>query len=252
MSEYLPTELAPEADPQGERKSCAEALTRLLGQARWLREQANGEPLTASRRLRLRAWQAARLAQTHRDLLDSPRYTKAAEFFLSDLYGPKDFTARDGEVERILPLMTSMLPVSGLKTVLLAVELDALSEQLDAAMVDTLGQILDRGLSGEDYAEAYRTVGQRPLRERQVILIRDTGEALDALAHKSFVRGALKMMHGPAQLAGLGELHQFLVRGFEAFRSMRDADEFLDSIVERESAILRALFAGRSDPFGRQ
>ena len=60
---------------------------------------------------------------------------------------------------------------------------------------------------------------------------------------------ALKMMHGPAHLAGLGALHDFLERGFEAFRSMGDAETFLDAVVQRESAILRALFSGRSDPF---
>lgn len=240
---------SPPQEVSSERQSCAEALARLLGQARWLREQANGDTGARERRLRLRAWQAARLAASHGDLLASPRYGQAAEFFLSDLYGPKDFSDRDAEVARILPLMTSMLPVSGLQTVLLAVELDALSEELDAAMVDSLGDILDAPLTEAAYIAAYRAVGQRGLRERQVALIRETGEALDALAHKSFVRGALKMMQGPAQLAGLGELHRFLVRGFEAFRSMRDADDFLDAIVDRESAILRALFAGRPDPF---
>jgi hypothetical protein len=56
------------------------------------------------------------------------------------------------------------------------------------------------------------------------------------------------MMHGPAHLAGLGELHAFLERGFEAFKSMRDASEFLETIVTRERAIAVALFAGRDLP----
>ena len=49
------------------------------------------------------------------------------------------------------------------------------------------------------------------------------------------------MMRGPAHLAGLGELHAFLERGFEAFRSMRDASEFLEAIVDRERAVAAAL-----------
>lgn len=56
------------------------------------------------------------------------------------------------------------------------------------------------------------------------------------------------MMHGPAHLAGLGELHAFLERGFEAFRSMRDASEFLETIVERERAVAAAIFAGSALP----
>ncbi|MGE5770014.1 MAG: FFLEELY motif protein, partial [Betaproteobacteria bacterium] len=72
--------------------------------------------------------------------------------------------------------------------------------------------------------------------------------ALEALARKPFVRGALKMMHGPAHLAGLGELHTFLERGYLAFRGMGKADEFLESIVAREREIARALFAGKPIP----
>ena len=50
------------------------------------------------------------------------------------------------------------------------------------------------------------------------------------------------MMHGPAKLAGLGELHAFLERGFNAFRSLRRADEFLETIVQRERELMVSLF----------
>lgn len=226
-----------------ERLVCSVDLSRFLGEARACRLAAAADPVLARRRERLRAWQAARLAQTHADLLASPGFGRAAAFFLSDLYGPKDFSERDAEMEKILPLMTAMLPVSGLRTLLLAVEVDALSERFDTAMVNVLAERLDREvLASDDYAAAYRKVGQRSSRELQIRLIGETGEALDALAHKTFVRGALKMMHGPAQMAGLGELHAFLQRGFDAFRSMRDADEFLAMIVGRETEVMQALF----------
>ncbi len=231
-----------------DRAACSAALVRFLGEARDLRLAAAADPVHGRRRDRLRQWQSARLARTHADLLASPLYGVAASFFLDELYGPKDFSERDAEVERILPLMTSMLPVSGLRTLLLAVEVDALSERFDAAMVGALGSALDRTLSESAYAAAHGEVGDRAGRLLQIRLVGETGEALDALARKPFVRGALKMMHGPAHLAGLGELHAFLERGFEAFKSMRDASEFLETIVTRERAIAVALFAGRDLP----
>ncbi len=230
---------------ESDRASCVADLTRFLREARDYRAAAAADPLRSARRDQLRTWQAARLADTHADLLASSRHGVAATFFLAELYGPKDLSERDAEVEKILPLMTSMLPVSGLRTLLLAVEVDAISERLDAAMVDMLGKRLDaEGLSAEEYAAAYRKVGQRSLRELQIKLVGETGEALDALSRKTLVRGALKMMHGPAQMAGLGELHAFLQRGFDAFRSMRDANEFLEAIVGRETEVMRALFSG--------
>ena len=152
--------------------------------------------------------------------------------------------AGNAEVERILPMMTSMLPVSGLQTLLLAVEVDALSERLDAAMVRALGRKLDGDIDDASYARAYRKVGERTARLDQIRLIGETGAALDALARKPLLRGLLKMMHGPAQMAGLGELHAFLFRGFEAFRSLADAEAFLDTIVSREGALALVIFDG--------
>ncbi|TLD43982.1 MAG: hypothetical protein FAZ92_03755 [Accumulibacter sp.] len=233
-----------------EKHECAAALRQHLQTAKRLRLQANSEPATAAKRLRLREWQAGRLARTHADLLASPRFGVAAQFFLSDLYGPKDFSSRDEEVERILPLLIRMLPVSALRTVALAVEVDALSEELDSAMVAELERagMLER-IDEDAYAAAYRAVGCRAERERQVTLIRQTGEALDRVARKPLLSTMLRLMRGPAQLAGLGELHDFLDRGFNAFRCMGPADEFLDSIDGKERALLARLFAAAADPF---
>ena len=226
-----------------DRTACVADLKCFLAEARDLRLAAAADPVRGQRRDRLRAWQAARLAKTHADLLASPQFNIAATFFLSDLYGPKDFSERDTEMEKVLPIMTTMLPVSGLRTLLLAVEVDALSERFDAEMVAVLGKRLDQDeLTMDDYAAAYRQVGDRDGRELQIRLIGETGEALDALAHKTFAGAALKLMHGPAQLAGLGELHAFLERGFNAFRSLRRADEFLETIVQRERELMVSLF----------
>jgi hypothetical protein len=234
---------------EGERAHHAAQLASRLAEVRALREGAAGDEVRATRRRSLRQWQADRLARTYADLLSSPRYKGAATFFLSDLYGATDFSARDADLARILPLMARVLPLGGLKTVALAVEVDALSERLDAAMVDALGAALERGIDEASYAAAYRDVGRREERQRQLELIRSTGEALDALSRKSLVRVSIRMMHGPAHLAGVGALHDFLERGFEAFHAMGPADEFLDTVLGREQAILRALFAGDPAPF---
>ena len=88
----------------------------------------------------MRIWQSERLARTHADLLASPRYASTATFFLSEIYGPKDLSRHEEEVRRILPLMSKVLPVAGLETVCDAIELNALSESLDADMVAALGE----------------------------------------------------------------------------------------------------------------
>ena len=111
-------------------------------------------------------------------------------------------------------------------------------------MVRALGRKLDGDIDDASYARAYRKVGERTARLDQIRLIGETGAALDALARRPLLRGLLKMMHGPAQMAGLGELHAFLFRGFEAFRSLADAEAFLDTIVSREGALALVIFDG--------
>lgn len=237
--------------PHHDKHVEAEALRAQLARAKALRAVANADPDLARRRLLLREWQALRLARTHRDLLSSERFGVGARFFLSDLYGPKDFSERDEELERIMPMIVSVLPATGVHTVALAVEVDALSEELDAGMVQALsaaGRI--DSIDDEAYAGAYRTVGNRPARERQIALILDTGHALIRLTGMPLIALAIRVMRGPAHLAGLGELHAFLENGFTAFREMGEPEEFLRSVGTRESAIMERLFAGEAPDFG--
>ena len=229
---------------------CANELRQHLHAAKLLRRLANDAPDAARKRLLLREWQAARLSRSYPDLLASERFGKAAHFFLTDLYGPKDFSSRDEEVERIMPLMLSILPLSALQTLSLAIEVDALTEALDAAMVVELEKAgaID-AIDAEAYASAYRAVKRKLDRERQIDLIQSTGEALDRLAKKPLLTTLLKLMRAPAHLAGLGDLHEFLEGGFDAFRHMSDARDFLETIETRERRVLENLFSGAAQPF---
>jgi hypothetical protein len=231
----------------------AQRLRDGVARVRALREAARADPVLGQDRLLVRAWQADRLARTYPDLLASPRYGAAAAFFLSDLYGPKDFSARDEAVGRIIPTMTRMLPGAALETIALAVELDALSEDLDQQLAAGLRRRQPGAraltITESSYADAYRAAGSRPARERQIWLVSHIGTALDRLARKPLIAGALRVMEAPARATGLGALHEFLARGFEAFRDMRGAEEFLATIEARESRINAQLFAGDEHPF---
>ncbi len=233
-----------------EKARWAERLQHDVSRATSLRAAARNDPDLDADRTRLRAWQAARLARSHADLLASPRYGAAARFFLDELYGPKDFSARDEEVARILPTLIAVLPAAGIRTLALAVEVDALSEELDAAMAAELrraGAVANIG--DEAYAEAYRRCGRREERELQITLVGETGEALAALVRKPLVHAALRLMRRPAKLADLAGLQHFLEDGYRAFRGMGNAEEFLATIRRRETAILQRLFDGAAAPF---
>jgi hypothetical protein len=218
-----------------------------------LRRRATDDEEFHRRRLLLRDWQGARLARTHADLVLDPRFSAAAMFFLGDLYGPTDIGAHIDDIRRVVPVMVKTLPASGLATVARAVELNALSEDLDGAMVEAIGEAAD-AIDNATYAAAYAQVGRRDDRRRQLDLIAECGAALDRLTHVRFIGAALKLMHKPAHLAGLGELQEFLERGYEAFGKMRGgAGEFISIVVTRERALSEALINGEADalPFER-
>lgn len=226
-----------------------ERLTRHLDRIAVLRETAVHEPKLEAARQRLRAWQAVRLARTHADLLANPRMGLAASFFLTDIYGAEDLSKLDANVRRVVPTMKRVLPTAGLEIVAEAIELEALSEDLDFATAAALGAKAN-GLSAATYGAAYRQADRRADRERQIDLIENLGRSLDRLVHKPFVGTTLSLMRKPAQLAGLSELQDFLHRGYKAFIRMGDAHEFLDLVIGRERKLLEALFDGDDSLLG--
>ncbi|QJR15176.1 FFLEELY motif protein [Usitatibacter palustris] len=215
-------------------RSHLETLRDLRG-----RDASAGPP---PRLAELKRWQSDRLARTYTDLSAQPRYRQATTFFLEDLYGPKDFSARDAEMLRIYPLLVRTLPATAVETASLAIEVDALSESLDRRTSEALppGPIHEAS-----YARAYRAASTPAERERQIELIAAVGERLDRLVKKPMVYRTLKLMRTPARLAGLADLQTFLERGFASFREMDGAEEFLATIAARERAIAKALFSSQ-------
>lgn len=214
-------------------------LAACIATARDLRASRAADPAAADYPA-LKEWQAGRLAATYADLLASDRYRPAAEFFLSDLYGPKDFRSRDEELARVVPVMVRVLPARALLTLLEAVKMDMLSESLDTDMVLALRKAHREGdIDLPAYVAAYRACGRREDREQQIALVDRIGKTLDHLTRMPLIRVSLRLMHGPAHLAGLGELHSFLQRGFDAFSFMNGADEFLAIVTARETALMR-------------
>ena len=222
-------------------------LIRQLQRARALHEQRAASPALAAALDRLAQWQSRRLNGTYADLARDPRYAAAIAFFGTDLYGPGDFSRRDADLARVVPLMSKVLPEGVLATIAGAMELSVLSHELDRALLERLGPA--KTLSVVSYCEAYREQDERRSRERQIALIVTVGHALDRYVGKPLARSALAAMRQPARLAGFGALQDLLERGFAAFRRMDGAAEFLATVETRETALMNAIFAGDSDPF---
>lgn len=229
------------------RHDAAERLAEQIERSRLARIRQVGEDGLRPECAALAAWQADRLRHTYADLLADDRHRKAVQFFLSDLYGARDFSERDEGVERIYPVMARVLPAGAIATIAKGIELHALSQELDLDMVAVLwGELgAEDGLGPDLYAEAWRRCHNEPERRRQIALVSEVGLALDDVVFRPMVHNAVKMARGPARLAGMSELHDFIERGFEAFRHMRGSAVFLETIQTRETRILDSILAGR-------
>jgi len=187
----------------------------------------------------IKAYQHERFAKTYADLLSTPRYAKAARFFLDDLYGPHDFNQRDDQFARIVPALVRLFPHEIVSTVRALAELHAISEVLDTQMAAACAST---EMVAPQYLAAWQATGRTADRERQITLMLEVGGALDRYTRNPVLRHTLRLMRAPARAAGMGALQSFLERGFDTFREMRGAQDFLATIAARERGLALALF----------
>lgn len=211
-----------------------------------LRDVFAAEPPLRARLRELQRWQSRRLLRSHDDLHREPRYRLAVEFFFDELYGGTDPRGRDRDLLKVQRVMERLLPAEALRALSLAVELEILSQELDA---DVTRALPAGAITVETYAAAYRAAGRRPDRERQILLLGEIGGYLDKVVRKPIVRTLVRLARRPAHAAGFGDMQDFLEHGLEAFEAMHGAGEFLETIRSREWRYLERLFAAAGNPF---
>lgn len=217
----------------------AQSILAQLGAVAQQRALRAVDPVLQASVEAVKAYQQRRFALTYADLLQSTRYRGAASFFLDELYGPRDFSERDAQFARVVPALVRLFPHEIIETVDTLAQLHALSETLDTGMGQQLIGVVPTSTS---YVRAWQAVGDPADRERQIGLTLAVGRDLDRLTRKPLLRTTLHLMRGPARAAGLPALQQFLETGFDTFKAMGGADQFIATVGERERSLARALF----------
>ena len=216
-----------------------QTILGLLSQVDAQRAQRAADAGLAARVQAVKHYQHERFQHTYADLLAEARYAPATRFFLEELYGPEDFSRRDAQFKRVVPALVRLFPKEVVLTVQTLGELHALSEALDTQMGLCVGAA---PVELPAYIEAWQRVGRPADRRQQIVLMRRVADALDVYTRNPLLRHSLRLMRGPARLAGLAELQGFLESGFDTFGAMRGAQIFLDTVVRREEAVADWLF----------
>jgi hypothetical protein len=199
----------------------------------------------------LRNWQSERLKRTHADLLTSARYGPACRFFVDEIYAARDFSQRDQDIEYLYSVMSSFVPDFLLGLVRKAIQINDLSVALDRSLLKALVEDLGMTdtLTPELYAEGYRICDNYTERAQQIDLLVEIGRQVDLATRLPLIGTTLRLAGRPARLAGWGELHDFLEGGYQAFKHMRRAGNFLKIIRQREIDILDRIFSEDPNPF---
>ncbi len=241
----------------------AQTIREAVSKVFALRSESVANPQLGSAIAEVKLFQAQRFSKTYADILGGGTYQGAAQFFLEELYGDKDYSHRDTQFSRIAGALQKLLPQHALATAVLLAKLHAMTEELDHAMGFAWLELknasptngLQPGFAKMEttlrYLNAWRSVGRRDERRLQLTSVLDIGRNLSRLTQTPGLRLMLKMMRRPADAAGLGDLQHFLESGFDTFAQMTKtknaAPGFLALIEQRETTLVDNLFDAPPD-----
>jgi hypothetical protein len=211
--------------------------------------QHGDDAVFLARLQRLRAIQRQRLADTHADLLADQRLQPALTFLLDDVYGGQDLLPVATEIRRALPKALKLLPDRVMATSALALEAAILTQELDEALVRTLGERLDQPLGQAGYAEGYRDLGDDGARRQQITLVAELGPRLDRYIRSRTLQATFRLVRKPAHAAGFSNLYDFIDRSFRVMKPVPSVTALLERVAAREDAIMTRLFARHPFPF---
>ena len=224
----------------------AQTIRDCIADVTALRLHRTGDPALGAAVGSVKSLQARRFRGTYADLMGSPAFGPAAQFFLEELYSDTDYTDRDLQFGRIAGTLQTMFPQPVVTTAVALAVLHAQTEELDQDMGRAWLAHADATNDAARYTAAWRTVSQRHARQEQLQRVLAMGADLARLTRTPGLRMMLRMMRGPANAAGMGALQRFLEAGFDTFgqlaRQRGGVEQFLATIEQRERALMDQLF----------
>lgn len=190
----------------------------------------------------LRAHQSAMLRRDYADFASQPKYQPLTEFFFTQLYAPADFGLRNESFRTLHDWLTGIIGRDPVRVLAQAIELNDLTDSLDDDMVLALRAAGVEGeVTQETWELAYRRVGRRLDRQRQVFLIMDNAHALALACRVPLVGVQLRAFRPAAALLGWGHVVDFLIAGHDAMSRAAPVDGPLRQLEQRERARIERL-----------
>jgi hypothetical protein len=195
----------------------------------------------------LQEFQALRLERDYSHLGQQRQYAILADFFFNEMYGPKDFQARDTQARR-LHQFVHLAPGLSMRDIEVTLDLLDLTVQLDHELAEVLTKMnvpipFDEAM----YEEAYFRADAYQPRVKQIDLIGESLRRVHRLSQIPLLGTALNNTKTVAKLMGMGELHRFLRKGYAALMVVDTLEPFLVEVSTKELERLNRIY-GVSSP----
>ena len=96
-------------------------------------------------------------------------------------------------------------------------------------------------INRDSYAKAYVSCDNLANRQQQIDYIRTLGNDLAEVVKMKGISSLLFISRKPAKIAGVLALHEFLEKGFKAFKNLGKVEDFIIPVVDKEHQIMQQL-----------
>jgi len=200
-------------------------------------------PIQQEYKLSLQTFQSQRLRRDLADLAAEAQYQQIGQFFFEEMYGPRDFSARDEQAQRVHKFIhrTPGVTIHDVEPVLELLELtNKLDDEIAGLLIELSAPLdFDEGI----YERAYRLADNYAARVAQIDLAIGALANVHRLGRKRLLGVALQSTHALAHAVGMGDIHRFLRLGYQAIQPVRDITRFLTTIETREKERLDRIYA---------
>ena len=190
----------------------------------------------------VRKVQVERLRKTYNDFFEDPEYTKIAKYFFEQIYGAGDKASRDAAFNKIYEKLSAAVNAKRIVRVTQLKQLNELTDELDLAVArQFMKKSKKHNMTLADFEACYRALNNRAERILQLQLLMDTTRFFHKLAHIPLLGFVIKPTQLAARALGVEYIMEFFMEGYRSFKSVKNAEPFMQAIEVRERAYLDSL-----------
>ena len=190
----------------------------------------------------VRKVQVQRLHKTYADFFENPEYSKISRYFFDQIYGAGDKASRDAAFNKIYEKLSAAVNPKRITRVTQLKQLNELTYEFDLRVArEFIRAHKKHAMTLEDFEACYRALNNKDEREVQLQLLIDTTRFFHKLAHVPLLGFVIKPTQLAARALGVEYIMEFFMEGYRSFKSVKNAEPFMQAIEDRERAYLNSL-----------